>query len=95
MSDRAANGDDNDPVTLHRVMQAMIGEGLKARYEAPQELSHELFVLLMQLKENERRRKARSAHLKSPSAREAARATPEVAGLASLSPADFDSLDPA
>jgi hypothetical protein len=32
----------------------MIGKGLKERYEAPQKLSHELFVLLMQLNERER-----------------------------------------
>ena len=56
--------DDNDPATLHRIMQSMIGEGLKKRYAPPQKLSHELFVLMMQLKENERRRKARSAQTK-------------------------------
>jgi hypothetical protein len=43
----------DEPVTLHRVMQTMIGDGLRKRYEAPQKLSHELFVLMMQLKENE------------------------------------------
>jgi hypothetical protein len=49
-----------EPVTLHRIMQSMIGQGLRERYAAPQKLSHELFVLLMQLKENENRaRKAR------------------------------------
>ena len=32
----------------------MIGDGLKARYEAPKKLSHELFVLMLQLKEQER-----------------------------------------
>jgi hypothetical protein len=49
----------NDPVTLHRIMQSMIGEGLKARYEAPQKISHQLFVLLMQIKEHEQRAKAK------------------------------------
>jgi hypothetical protein len=44
-----------EPVTLHRIMQAMIGEGLRERYEPPQRLSHELFVLLMQLREEEGR----------------------------------------
>ncbi len=39
----------NEPATLYRVMQAMIGEGLKAHYEVPQKMSHELFVLLMQM----------------------------------------------
>ena len=43
----------DEPVTLHRIMQTMIGEGLRERYEAPQRLSHELFVLLMQLREQE------------------------------------------
>jgi hypothetical protein len=50
IDDRAA-----EPVTLHRIMQEMIGEGLRERYKPPQKLSHELFVLLMQLKEQERR----------------------------------------
>jgi hypothetical protein len=49
---------DNDPVTLHRTMQMMIGEGLRARYQPPQKLSHELFVVLLQLKEAERRSRA-------------------------------------
>ena len=47
----------DDPVTLHRVMQRMIGDGLKEHYEAPQRLSHELFVLMLQIKEQERREK--------------------------------------
>ena len=50
-----AADDGNDPVTLHRVMQTMLGEGLRQRYQAPQRLSHELFVLLLQLKEQERK----------------------------------------
>jgi hypothetical protein len=50
-----ASYEDDDPVTLHRVMQTMIAEGLKVRYQPPQKLSHELFVLLLQLKEQERR----------------------------------------
>jgi hypothetical protein len=45
----------DEPVTLHRIMQAMIGEGLREHYQAPQKLSHELFVLLMQLNEKERK----------------------------------------
>ena len=32
-------------------MQAMIGEGLREHYEVPQKMSHELFVLLMQMNE--------------------------------------------
>jgi hypothetical protein len=38
-------------------MQRMIGDGLKEHYEAPQRLSHELFVLMLQFKEQERREK--------------------------------------
>jgi hypothetical protein len=49
---------DNDPVTLHRTMQMMIGQGLREHYQPPQKLSHELFVVLMQLREEERRGKA-------------------------------------
>jgi len=49
---------DNDPVTLHRTMQMMIGEGLREHYQAPQKISHELLVVLMQLQEEERRGKA-------------------------------------
>jgi hypothetical protein len=46
------------PVTLHRTIQRMIGEGLREHYKPPQKLSHELFVLLMQMKEQERREAA-------------------------------------
>jgi hypothetical protein len=48
----------NEPVTLHRIMQTMIGQGLREHYQAPQKLSHELFVLLMQLNEQERKSKS-------------------------------------
>jgi hypothetical protein len=50
--------DTDKPITLHRIMQEMIGEGLRERYKPPQKLSHELLVLLMQLKEQERREAA-------------------------------------
>lgn len=53
--------DSNDPVTLHRIMQMMIGEGLRERYRPAPKLSHELFVLLLQLKEQERKKKRRAA----------------------------------
>jgi len=46
----------DQPVTLHRVMQTMIGDGLRSHYEAPRRLSHQLFVLMMQLNEDERKR---------------------------------------
>ncbi len=48
---------DNDPVTLHRTIQMMIGDGLREHYQAPQKLSHEIFVVLMQLREEEHRGK--------------------------------------
>jgi hypothetical protein len=64
----ADNG--HDPVTLHRVMQSMIAECLKKRYQPAQILSHELFVLLLQLKEREGRHGA----VKQPRTRRAAHA---------------------
>ena len=51
MADRAAVQEQTGPVTLHRVMASMIAEGLKAHYRPPRRLSHELFVLLLQIKE--------------------------------------------
>lgn len=51
----AADLPSDEPVTLHRIMQMMIGKELREHYEAPQKLSHALFVLLLQLKEQERR----------------------------------------
>jgi hypothetical protein len=54
-----ADSRSDDPVTLHRVMQTMIGEGLKQHYQAPQNLSHELFVLLMQLNDQEQKSRKR------------------------------------
>jgi hypothetical protein len=50
--------DADEPITLRLIMQEMIGEGLREHYKPPQKLSHELFVLLMQLKEQERRQAA-------------------------------------
>jgi hypothetical protein len=52
---RANDLDSNAPATLYRVMRMMIGEGLKARYQVPREMPHELFVLLMQLNEQKRK----------------------------------------
>jgi hypothetical protein len=49
------------PATLDRVMQKMIGEGLREHYKPPKKLSHGLFVLMMQLKEQERRETAARA----------------------------------
>jgi hypothetical protein len=59
---RPVENHSDAPVTLHRIMQAMIGEGLKEHYKPPQKLSHELFVLLMQMKEQERREAAAAAN---------------------------------
>ncbi len=64
--------ESNDPVTLHRVIQSMIGEGLRSHYRPPKKLSHELFVLLLQLKEEER--KGKSANKSPRKTRDAARA---------------------
>jgi hypothetical protein len=66
----AADHDGNDPVTLHRIMQTMIGEGLRERYQAPQKLSHGLFVLLMQLNEREREAKGRAIEPRSAARRQ-------------------------
>jgi hypothetical protein len=63
--DRPIDEQPNEPVTLYRVMQRMIGEGLREHYKPPQKLSHELFVLLMQLKEQERREAAAAASARS------------------------------
>jgi hypothetical protein len=63
MAPRAFGTSQGDPpATLHRVMQTMIAEGLKAHYEPPQKLSHSLLVLLMQIKEQDRRHEATRQH---------------------------------
>jgi hypothetical protein len=49
----AAADESNTAITLHGVMQTMIAEGLRSHYQPAQKLSHELFVLLLQLKEQE------------------------------------------
>jgi hypothetical protein len=54
MKDCTADVKPNGPVTLHAVMRTMMADGLRAHYEPPRRLSHELFVLLLQLKERER-----------------------------------------
>ncbi len=63
----------NDPVTLHRVMQTMIADGLRRYYQPPQKLSHELFVLLLQLRDRDRRDTARPTPRKPRRARAPAR----------------------
>jgi hypothetical protein len=50
----AGDGDRDGPATLHCTIQLMLGERLRAYYRPPKKLSHELFVLMMQMKEQER-----------------------------------------
>ncbi|MGB6535679.1 MAG: hypothetical protein WBF58_06915 [Xanthobacteraceae bacterium] len=57
----------DEPVTLHGVMATMIAQGsriaqgLQTHFQPQQKLSHELFVLLLQLKEAERTRQRRGS----------------------------------
>jgi hypothetical protein len=60
MSGHAANDEPFAPATLFRVMQAAIGEGLKERFEPPQKMSHQLFVLMMQMNDRARREQAQA-----------------------------------
>jgi hypothetical protein len=70
MSNRRAAVDQSaQPATLYRVMQAMIGEGLREHYEVPQKMSHELFVLLMQMNERNNGVARRAAKTDSVSGR--------------------------
>jgi hypothetical protein len=55
----------NEPVTLHRVMATVIAEGLQTHFQPQRTLSHELFVLLLQLKEEERKREPRRSQRRS------------------------------
>jgi hypothetical protein len=58
----ASQYESNDgPVTLHAVLKDAIGYGLRSRYQADKEIPHDLLVLLMQMKENDRRAKATQA----------------------------------
>ena len=75
----AEEHDRNDPVTFHRIMQSMIGDRLKARYQAPKRLSHELFVLMLQIKDRERPVKKTEAKRAKPS-----KATPRRRATTSL-----------
>ena len=61
-----------EPASLYRVMQAMIGEGLREHYEVPQKMSHELFVLLMQMNERNNGVARRAAKIGARSKRESA-----------------------
>jgi hypothetical protein len=52
------HGMADGPVTLHAVLKDAIGHGLRSRYQPEKEIPHDLLVLLMQMKENERRANA-------------------------------------
>jgi hypothetical protein len=60
MSGHAANDESHAPATLLRVMQAAVGEGLRERYEPPQKMSHQLFVLMMQMNDRARRERVQA-----------------------------------
>ena len=73
MSNRRAAVDRSaEPVTLYRVMQTMIGEGLREHYDVPQKMPHELFVLLMQMNERNNGAARRAAKTDSLSRRDGA-----------------------
>lgn len=69
---RAAVDQSTEPASLYRVMQAMIGEGLREHYEVPQKMSHELFVLLMQMNERNNGAARRAAKMDAVSQRHGA-----------------------
>jgi hypothetical protein len=50
-----------DPATLHGVIRAAIARDLKAHYEVPQSVPHEILVLLMQLNEDSKKKRARAS----------------------------------
>jgi hypothetical protein len=52
---------EEGPITLHSVLKDAIGFGLRSRYQPEKEIPHDLLVLLMQMKENDRRAKAAQA----------------------------------
>lgn len=54
-------GHDNvrpGPASLHKVMRETIGFGLQQRYRPEKEIPHDLLVLIMQMKENDKREQA-------------------------------------
>jgi hypothetical protein len=59
-------GEADEPVTLHRTIQMMLGEKLRAYYRPQKKLSHEIFVLMMQMREQEQRRIAEAARKARP-----------------------------
>ena len=78
-----AESDRNEPVTFHRIMQSMIGDGLKARYAPPKRLSHELFVLMLQIKDQEQHdAKIKAPKLKAPKPKSAKPRRPKAVAAA-------------
>jgi hypothetical protein len=53
-----AEWESPDPATLHGVIRAAIASDLRAYYEVPQKMPHALLVLMMQLNEDKRKRRA-------------------------------------
>jgi len=60
MSGRGPNDEPNEPATLFRVMRTAIAEGLQEHYAPPQKMSHQLFVLMMQMNDRARRERAQA-----------------------------------
>jgi hypothetical protein len=60
MSGCATNDEPFEPATLFRAMQTAIGAGLKERYAPPRKMSHQLFVLMMQMNDRARRERAQA-----------------------------------
>jgi hypothetical protein len=57
-SPRSSYESDNVPwskAVARRAVRAMIGQELRVRYEVPQDLSHEMLTLLIQLNEREQK----------------------------------------
>jgi hypothetical protein len=58
----------SEPATLFRVMQAALADGLKEHYDPPRKMSHQLFVLMMQMNDRageERAQAGRQARTKT------------------------------
>jgi hypothetical protein len=62
--------------SLHAAIRANIGKALRARYEPPQELPHQISVLLMQLDQIDEQKKAHAARQRKT--RHGRRASSEV-----------------
>jgi len=83
MSDRAPTDEPTEPATLFRVMQNAIAEGLRERYAPSGKMSHQLFVLAMQMNDRARRASAQAKQAGSANGAAAPRSS------ANHPPADF------